>query len=171
MIYFAIGITIVSSFSVFIGLIMYARYEKCDPFTIGSVQKNDQLLPYYIMDVTSHIPGLSGLFIAGIFCAALSTLSASLNCLAGTLYEDFVLKITGPIKDDKKAAVILKFIVVVTGVACTALVYVVERLGGLLPLVVSLGGVTFGPSLGMFTLGVLFPKASSKVTCINLRKI
>jgi hypothetical protein len=99
---------VVTSCSVFIGLTMYARYADCDPFTTGAVKKNDQLLPYFIMDVASHIPGLSGLFIAGIFCAALSTLSACLNCVAGTMYEDFVLKVTGPIDDDKRAAYIFK---------------------------------------------------------------
>jgi sodium-coupled monocarboxylate transporter 8/12 len=143
---------------------MYARYADCDPFTTGAVKKNDQLLPYFIMDVASHIPGLSGLFIAGIFCAALSTLSACLNCVAGTMYEDFVLKVTGPIDDDKRAAYILKLLVVIVGVLCTLLVFVVERLGGILPLVVSLGGLTSGPLLGMFTLGILFPKATSKVS-------
>jgi sodium-coupled monocarboxylate transporter 8/12 len=161
-VFFTIGLMIVTSCSVFIGLTMYARYADCDPFTTGAVKKNDQLLPYFIMDVASHIPGLSGLFIAGIFCAALSTLSACLNCVAGTMYEDFVLKVTGPIDDDKRAAYILKLLVVIVGVLCTLLVFVVERLGGILPLVVSLGGLTSGPLLGMFTLGILFPKATSK---------
>ncbi|XP_068915371.1 sodium-coupled monocarboxylate transporter 1-like [Tenebrio molitor] len=161
-VYFAVGLMIVTSCSVFIGLTMYARYADCDPFTTGAVKKNDQLLPYFIMDVASHIPGLSGLFIAGIFCAALSTSSAFLNCVAGTLYEDFVLKVTGPIDDDKRAAYILKFLVCIVGVLCTLLVFIVERLGGILPLAVSLSGVTAGPLLGMFTLGILFPKATSK---------
>ncbi|RZC35085.1 sodium-coupled monocarboxylate transporter 1-like [Asbolus verrucosus] len=114
-IYFYAGIVVVSSFSVFTGLIMYSKYATCDPFTTGAVQKNDQLLPYYIMDVASHIPGLSGLFIAGIFCAALSTLSASLNCLAGTMYEDFVLKFIGPSINDKTSSYILKLIVIIIG--------------------------------------------------------
>lgn len=161
--YFSIGITIVSSFSVFTGLMMYARYAKCDPFTTGVVQKNDQLLPYYVMDVASNVPGLSGLFIAGIFCAALSTLSASLNCLAGTMYEDFISKIIGHV-EEKTTTYILKLLVVITGVVCTALVFVIEHLGGILPLAISLGGVTAGPLLGMFTLGILFPRVTSKVS-------
>ncbi|EFA00982.1 sodium-coupled monocarboxylate transporter 1 [Tribolium castaneum] len=160
-IYFSIGISIVSSFSVFTGLMMYARYANCDPFTTGTVQKNDQLLPYYVMDVASYVPGLSGLFIAGIFCAALSTLSACLNCLAGTMYEDFISKIIGHV-EEKTTTYILKLLVVITGVVCTVLVFVIEHLGGILALAISLAGVTSGPLLGMFTLGVLFPKASSK---------
>ncbi|KAJ3663285.1 hypothetical protein Zmor_007588 [Zophobas morio] len=162
LIFFCLGITVVSSFSIFTGLMIYARYADCDPLSTGAVKKHDQLLPYYIMDVASHIPGLTGLFTAGIFCAALSTLSACLNCLAGTMFEDFIIKITGPIKNEKTAAYILKFLVLITGVICTLLVFVVERLGGILPLVISLGGITAGPLLGLFTLGILFPKVSSR---------
>lgn len=54
---------------------MYARYSQCDPISAGLVNKPDQMVPFYVMDVASAIPGLSGLFIAGIFCAALRYVS------------------------------------------------------------------------------------------------
>lgn len=69
---------------------MYAKYETCDPFSAGFTKKIDQVLPYFVMDVGGSVPGLPGLFIAGIFAAALSTMSSSLNTLSGTIYEDFV---------------------------------------------------------------------------------
>ncbi|XP_018576921.1 sodium-coupled monocarboxylate transporter 1 [Anoplophora glabripennis] len=161
-IYYCFGMVIMKTLSVLCGLAMYAKYSDCDPFTSKHVSRNDQLLPYYVMDVAGSIPGLSGLFIAGIFSAALSTLSANLNCLAGTIYEDFLkarLERKGP---HKNAGYILKLIVVITGVVSTAMVYVVENLGGLLAISIGLGSVAHGPLLGMFTLGVLFPRANSK---------
>lgn len=63
--------TVINFTSIFIGLVMYVTYEKCDPFSTKAVKQQDQLLPYYILDVASNIPGLPGLFIAGIVCAAL----------------------------------------------------------------------------------------------------
>lgn len=51
---------------------------------------NSQILPYYVVEVAGSIPGISGLFIAGIFSAALSSMSANLNTVAGTIYEDFI---------------------------------------------------------------------------------
>lgn len=68
---FAIGTAFCKAASVLTGLIIYATYYDCDPFTLKRVKKNDQLLPYFIMDVANKIPGLPGLFIAGVFCAAL----------------------------------------------------------------------------------------------------
>lgn len=50
---------------------MYTKYADCDPFKIGEVQRNDQLLPYYVMDVAGSLQGLPGLFIAGVVSAAL----------------------------------------------------------------------------------------------------
>lgn len=71
MIIFAIGMIIVKVISVFTGLIIYAKYFDCDPFSTRQVTQRDQLLPYYVLDVAGKIPGLPGLFIAGVFCAAL----------------------------------------------------------------------------------------------------
>lgn len=68
---YAFGIALLKSFSVLTGLIMYAKYADCDPFKTGEVKRNDQLLPYYVMDVAGKIPGLPGLFIAGVVSAAL----------------------------------------------------------------------------------------------------
>lgn len=68
---YALGIGLLNTFSILTGLIMYAKYSTCDPFTTGEVKRNDQLLPYYVMDVAGNVPGLPGLFIAGVVSAAL----------------------------------------------------------------------------------------------------
>lgn len=104
---FTIGLIFIKSCSCLIGLIMYANYEDCDPVTTGHVKKLDQILPYYVMDVAGRIPGLPGLFVSGIFSAALSTLSSSLNTLAGTLYEDFI-RHRYPDSSESTAAAVMK---------------------------------------------------------------
>jgi len=46
-------------------------------------------MPYYVVDTMGHIAGLAGLFVAGIFSATLSTISASLNSVAAVIMEDY----------------------------------------------------------------------------------
>ena len=61
------------------------------------------------MDVAGKIPGLPGIFLAGIVSSALSTMSASLNTLSGTIYEDFIDKwIPESPKKDATSANIMK---------------------------------------------------------------
>ncbi|XP_049819958.1 sodium-coupled monocarboxylate transporter 2 isoform X2 [Aethina tumida] len=158
---FIMGMSIVTLFSVFTGLIMYAKYYQCDPFTSKAIKKHDQILPYYVLDVAGSIPGLPGLFIAGIFCAALSTLSATLNCMAGTIYEDFLVKLL-PEHTEKTTASILKLIVLITGIVCTALVYVIEMFESVLPTAFTFGGITGGPTVALFTMGMLMPHIKGK---------
>lgn len=66
-----VGIMALVSMCCFMGLVIYAYYYKCDPITRGLIHKSDQLLPFYVMHIASSMPGLPGLFVSGVFSAAL----------------------------------------------------------------------------------------------------
>ncbi|XP_011686242.1 PREDICTED: putative sodium-dependent multivitamin transporter isoform X2 [Wasmannia auropunctata] len=74
----------------FSGLAMYSRYYNCDPLLQKRISSPDMLMPLYVMDTMSNIPGLPGLFVAGIFSASLSTISGTLNSLAAITLEDYI---------------------------------------------------------------------------------
>jgi len=59
-------------------------------YSEGRITLSDQILPLYVMDRLKHVPGLTGLFVAGIFSASLSTVSAAVNSLAAVSLEDYV---------------------------------------------------------------------------------
>lgn len=59
---------------------------------------------------------------------------------------------------------IMKTMVVIMGILCVCLVFVIEKLGAVLEMNISLGGVTAGPLLGLFTLGMMFPNSNEKVS-------
>lgn len=59
-------------------------------FALKIVERSDQILPYYVMDIVGNLSGLPGIFLAGLVSCALSTMSSSLNTLAGTIYDDFI---------------------------------------------------------------------------------
>ncbi|KAG4065907.1 hypothetical protein HA402_000354 [Bradysia odoriphaga] len=158
---FLIGITFFNICAHITGLQMYAKYETCDPFSAGYTKKIDQVLPYFVMDVGGSVPGLAGLFISGIFAAAMSTMSSSLNTLSGTIYEDF-LKSHFAGASDEKTSTIMKLIVVILGLILIVLVIVVDKLGPIYELSLTLSSVTNGAMLGIFTMGMVCRSANTR---------
>ncbi|KAG8224758.1 hypothetical protein J437_LFUL005327 [Ladona fulva] len=164
---FTVGILIIYATSLYAGLVIYASYYNCDLISSKVVRAPDQVLPYFVMEVASGIPGLPGLFMAGVFSAALSSMSTGINSMAGVIYEDFVepfMKVKVP---EAKAAFIMKVIAIAFGVVCVGMVFVVENLGTVIQVSWSLGGVTQGAWTALFVLGMFFPWTSVKGTWIG----
>ncbi|XP_069699571.1 sodium-coupled monocarboxylate transporter 2-like [Periplaneta americana] len=152
----------VMSISCFTGLLIYSKYYECDPIKSKMISRPDQILPYYVMDIASSVPGLPGLFVAGIFSASLSTISSNLNSLGATLFEDFVRPCFKQKISDHRANVMIKCVVIVIGGICLAFVMVVDKLGAVLQLCLRMQGITYGAVIGIFSMGMFYPRANAK---------
>ena len=73
-------------------MVLYAVYAECDPITTKQVRTKDQVLPLLVLHVAGDIPGLPGLFMAGVFSGSLSSISSGLNSLAAIALRDFIPK-------------------------------------------------------------------------------
>lgn len=104
------------------------------------------------MDSLGNYPGIPGLFVAGIFSAALSSLSTCLNAMAAIVLEDFYKPFIKNSLTEKQTSYLMKGVVFLVGFTSTALVFVVEKLGTVLQLQMSIAGVTAGPVFGVFTM-------------------
>ncbi|KAG7313328.1 hypothetical protein JYU34_000439 [Plutella xylostella] len=158
----AVGVSTIVTLCCSTGLVIYATFASCDPLLTGAIKKSDQLLPYFVMTLTGAIPALPGIFMSGVFSAALSTMSTGLNSMCGVIFEDLIRPaIKRPISE-KNASLIMKLIVVVVGFLCVALVFIVEHIGALIQAGKSLDGITSGTLLGLFTMGLFIPWATAK---------
>lgn len=124
----------------------------------------DQLLPLFVMETLGEYPGLTGLFIAGVFSAALSSLSTCLNSMSAVVLEDFIKPFVKRPLSETAINWIMRSVVVVTGTMCVFLVYIVEHMGTVLQLTMSLEAITNGPLLGIFTIGVFLPWINGNVS-------
>ncbi|KAB0796759.1 hypothetical protein PPYR_10820 [Photinus pyralis] len=148
--------------TVLIGNVAYAKYVECDVLQSHKIAKIDQLVPYFVLDIAGSIKGLPGLFIAGMFSAALSTLSATFNALAATIHSDLIAPFLSNDVLRRREGHILRSIVVIAGSICIISALFVDRLGSLMAFINGSVGVTCGLFVGLFSLGMVFPMAHSK---------
>lgn len=69
--FYVIGMMFIKSIICFSGLIVYSKYFDCDPLSAGDIKAGDQILPYYILDVSNKLPGIGTVFIAGLIAVSL----------------------------------------------------------------------------------------------------
>ncbi|XP_077977806.1 sodium-coupled monocarboxylate transporter 1-like [Glandiceps talaboti] len=161
------GLFLIMALATCSGLAMYANYHDCDPYTAGYIKATDQLMPYFVMDILSFLPGLPGLFVSCMFSAALSTISSGLNSLAAVTGEHFIRQIWKTMPEQKYARV-TKGLALFYGLFCIFMAWVSSLLGGVLQVALSIFGMVGGPTLGLYSLGLFFPWANSKGATVGV---
>lgn len=133
------------------------------------MDKYDKLVPLFVQNVAGHITGMPGIFISCVFSASLSTVSATMNSLAGIIYVDYLKSMKLFKHSDSNANLCMKLIVVVVGTFCIFAGIIVEKFHSLFQLVNTVAGSTVGAVFGVFTLGMLYPWANTKVATSNFK--
>ncbi|XP_071090688.1 sodium-dependent multivitamin transporter-like [Haliotis cracherodii] len=143
------------------GLTLFGFFYElgCDPYEAGYVSNRNQLMPYFMMNLLSPYPGVTGLYLSTLFSGALSTLSSGINGLAANTVEDILRPCLQRNRtSDRVVTIIAKVLVFVYGLLAIGLAYAADSMKG--PLTQSslaAFGATGGPLLGMFLLGALIP--------------
>ncbi|KPJ15084.1 Sodium-coupled monocarboxylate transporter 2 [Papilio machaon] len=158
----ACGLVAVYSVNFVTGAVLAAHYADCDPIKAGVINASDRLLPLYVVRELGTSRGVPGFFVAGIFAASLGTVASALNSLAAIACQDLFSGLLGITLPENKGATIAKWVCLACGALSFGLVFVVERLGPVLQLAVSFNGMAGGVSLGLFSLGMLFPWTNAK---------
>ncbi len=157
------GIAVILQFALFllIGIGLWAFYEA------RVFPAPDRIFPTFIIEEMP--PGMTGLVIAAILAAAMSTISGSLNSLAAATTHDLWSPIRGGLADGpallraSKVFTLLWAVVLIGG----ALLYRAEGT----PVVVialSVASFTYGGLLGGFFLAMLWPRAVQRDAIIGM---
>jgi SSS family transporter len=154
----------------FIGVLLFAFYQPfadpgyataastAFPFTGG-----DRVFPDFI---TKHMPtGLSGLVVAAIFAAAMSS---SLNAIAATAVND-LYKPFRPARSDKHYLKVSHVLTLIWGVVQIGVALVVRNQpGSALSMALSIASLINGPILGVFLVGTLMKRVSQPPALIGM---
>ena len=152
------GFVIVAQFAFFllIGVMLYVFYQR---FPLGrELHRADEIFPLFIVQQLPQ--GISGLVIAAIFAAAMSTLSGTLNSLASStvvdLYKPFLKKELTP----KRELLISRWITLVWAAILIGVAALAASWGNVLEVGLTIASFTYGGLLGAFLLGRLVPRAN-----------
>ncbi|XP_049270076.1 sodium-coupled monocarboxylate transporter 2-like [Rhipicephalus sanguineus] len=135
-------------------------YRDCDPLLSGAIKNIEQIIPYYINQRLSAFPGMTGIFLAGVVSATLSTVSSAINSLAASAFLD----ILSPFIDmnDRCSSITIKSIAFVFGALMTGLAVAVPYISSAVRLIMVVHSSTSGPFIGLFVLALAFPWANGK---------
>lgn len=142
-----------------IGTGLYLFYQ-AHPEQLNPTNQIDQIFPTFI--ATQLPAGLAGLIVAGIFAAAQSTVSTSINSIATTLVTDFVRPFNW-VKTEQgymRAAQWLTFIIGVLG-TMVGLVFIDPAIRSLMDTYFIIIGMFMGALGGLFVLGVVTQRANT----------
>jgi sodium-coupled monocarboxylate transporter 8/12 len=143
------------------GVALYAFYQlHGDPLAAGHIRKADQILPYFV--VTELPSGFPGLFLAAIYAASMSTISAGINSLTSASLIDFYTRLWRPGAPEAVQMRLARVLTLAYGALVIGLAFLVPHLGTLLEASNSVIGLVGGPLLGLFLLGILVRRATAR---------
>lgn len=136
----------------------FAARQSAIAADLSNTEIGDRVFPHFI---AKHLPpGLTGLLIAAVFAAAMSTVSTSLNSSATLIMTDFYKRLINPAATEQQSMRVLYGATVVIGVLGTALAMALVPLtNSVLDIWWTLSGIFAGGTVGIFLLGLISRKA------------
>ncbi|MBN2210015.1 MAG: sodium/solute symporter [Sedimentisphaerales bacterium] len=163
----AIHCVITWTLFILIGTLLYAYYQiHTDALPSDIRAQQTQVFPYFVM---SRLPaGVTGLVLAGMCAAAMSTLDSSINSMAMVSIRDFYIHFR-PQSDDRRQLLLGKILSCFWGVigVVLALIFLlgVEEA---LKFYFTVFSIIGGGLLGLFLLGFFVPRAHATGVYIGL---
>jgi solute:Na+ symporter, SSS family len=131
----------------FLGALLFVFYSGADILP-------DEVFPRFIIE---EMPvGLSGLIIAALFAAAMSTLSSSITALGSATMYDYVIPYYKGLTSDNEMAVSRLITLIWCLLLVGSAVFFMQSPQTVVELALSIASFTYGGLLGTFFLGVLF---------------
>jgi SSS family transporter len=150
------GVIVVFQFALFliIGVMLFAYYGKMDI-------KSDEIFPTFIIDVLP--PGVSGIIIAGLFAAAMSTLAGSMSSLSSSSMMDLYTPLSGKVLSEEKKLKISRLLTILwAGLLVLSALIFMGSSRAVVEVALSIASFTYGGLLGVFLLGILITKAKQE---------
>ncbi|MDQ8179405.1 sodium:solute symporter [Pelagicoccus sp. SDUM812005] len=152
----------VSAIFFFLGTALFAYYKAFPdllPAAYFDPQHADKVFPHFI--VAALPSGVTGLLIAAVFAAAMSTVSTSLNSSATIVLNDYYKRFRNPEADEASSMRFLHGTTIVWGILGTGMALAMTQVKSALDAWWSLAGIFGGGTLGLFLFGMIARQAKN----------
>ena len=140
----------------FIGLGLFAC-QAADPGLFPDGLSSDRLLPMFILHALPD--GVSGLLIAALFAAAMSSMDSGISCAATVVIHDFLRPARKTPAGEAHDLRLARTLTLALGVFATLLAFYVSRFERLIEAYTHIVSLFNAPILGLFLLGMLTRRA------------
>lgn len=157
----AIVAPIISLVFFLVGTALFVFYYQQGGFP--DIPNQDQLLPYFL---ASELPvaGLTGLLLAGLFAAGMSTIDSGINSMTAVIVKDWI-----PNKEKELTVGLSRLITIVLGVIVTITSLLVPLIGEhVIEMITKIAGTFLGLLLGVYLLGLFTRRANTMGSLIGL---
>jgi SSS family solute:Na+ symporter len=148
----------VSAIFFLIGTLLYVYYKTSPAADLPDTP--DRVFPFFI--VTELPVGVTGIVVAAILAAGMSTLDSSLNTSATVWAVDFYKRRLRPDADDKALLRTTRWTTLVVGIVGTAAALLMTQAKTVLDVWWAISAILGGGMLGLFLLGMLVRRAGGR---------
>ena len=144
----------ISALFLFIGTALFAYFERVAtlPVDLQEITKSDRVFPYFIVNVLPA--GLSGLLVASIFAAGMSTISTSFNSSATVFLTDYYNKYFKKTASDREGLRVLYISSAIISIIGIGIAIAMINVKSALDAWWKLASIFSGGMLGLFLLAI-----------------
>lgn len=157
----AVGAPVVSLIFFLVGTALFVFYLQAGG--LPEILNQDQLLPYFLA-TEMPMAGLTGLLMAGLFAAGMSTIDSGINSMTAVIVKDWI-----PDREAKPGVGFSRMITLILGILIVITALLVPYIGEhVIDMISSIAGTFLGLLLGVYLLGMLTRRANAGGALIGL---
>lgn len=146
----------------FVGTTIFAYYRRAGGPGLPTLEKQDQLMPHFVLNELRGHVGLMGLLVAGLFAAVMSTIDSGINSLTAVVVYDWLSGRRLPVAASRLLCALFGLSVI--GAALLA-----PLLGdAVIKIIAVVAGAFLGLLFAVFLMGMLIPRANTAGAVVGL---
>ncbi len=144
----------------FLGVMLFSFYHGANYEQLG-LTRADSIFPKFIIEEMPS--GISGLIVAALFAAAMSTLASSLSSLSSAAVLDIYVPLAGKKKSEDELLKLSRLVTLLWGIILVvAAIAFIGMKGTVVEVALGIASYTYGGLLGAFLLGLFYNKSNQR---------